>query len=354
MISKKTNLSCLVLFIFLWSVWVAILPAKAAAQLTDDEKNTIDVVKRAQNSVVYVTNIKLVVDFFTWTEEKIPRGTGSGFIWDDQGHIITNYHVIEDGDIFSITLPNQDQRQAKLVGKEPAKDIAVLKVEGNLKGLNPIKIGASANLQVGQKAIAIGNPFGFDHTVTAGIVSALGRSMPGVGGVTIRDMIQTDASINPGNSGGPLLNSAGELIGMNTMIISPSGASSGIGFAIPVDTIKKIVPQIIKYGRVIRPGLGLTYLPDSYSRQLGIEGVIIYEVPAGSEAYKKGIRGLTRGRFGRILIQDIIKEVDGKKVASFDDLYNLLDNYKIGDTVTLTLERNGQKRKVQLSLVQSD
>ncbi|HNS05500.1 MAG TPA: trypsin-like peptidase domain-containing protein, partial [Candidatus Saccharicenans sp.] len=202
MISKKTNLSCLVLFIFLWSVWVAILPAKAAAQLTDDEKNTIDVVKRTQNSVVYVTNIKLVVDFFTWTEEKIPRGTGSGFIWDDQGHIITNYHVIEDGDIFSITLPNQDQRQAKLVGKEPAKDIAVLKIEGNLKGLYPVKIGSSASLQVGQKVIAIGNPFGFDHTVTAGIVSALGRSMPGVGGVSIRDMIQTDASINPGNSGG--------------------------------------------------------------------------------------------------------------------------------------------------------
>lgn len=354
MIFKKTKISCLVLFIFLWSVWVAILPAKAAAQLTEEEKNTINVVKRAQNSVVYVTNIKLVVDFFTWTEEKIPRGTGSGFIWDDQGHIITNYHVIEDGDIFSITLPNQDQRQAKLVGKEPAKDIAVLKVEGNLKDLNPIKIGVSANLQVGQKVIAIGNPFGFDHTVTAGIVSALGRSMPGIGGVTIRDMIQTDASINPGNSGGPLLNSAGELIGMNTMIISPSGASSGIGFAIPVDTIKKIAPQIIKYGRVIRPGLGLTYLPDSYTRRLGIEGVIIYEVPAGSEAYKKGIRGLTRGRFGRILIQDIIKEVDGKKVTSFDDLYNLLDNYKIGDTVTLTLERNRQKRKVQLTLVQSD
>lgn len=354
MIFKKTKISCLVLFIFLWSVWVAILPAKAAAQLTEEEKNTINVVKRAQNSVVYVTNIKLVVDFFTWTEEKIPRGTGSGFIWDDQGHIITNYHVIEDGDIFSITLPNQDQRQAKLVGKEPAKDIAVLKVEGNLKGLNPIKIGVSANLQVGQKVIAIGNPFGFDHTVTAGIVSALGRSMPGIGGVTIRDMIQTDASINPGNSGGPLLNSAGELIGMNTMIISPSGASSGIGFAIPVDTIKKIAPQIIKYGRVIRPGLGLTYLPDSYTRRLGIEGVIIYEVPAGSEAYKKGIRGLTRGRFGRILIQDIIKEVDGKKVTSFDDFYNLLDNYKIGDTVTLTLERNRQKRKVQLTLVQSD
>jgi len=174
-----------------------------------------------------------------------------------------------------------------------------------------------------------------------------------VGGVTIKDMIQTDASINPGNSGGPLLNSAGELIGMNTMIISPSGASSGIGFAIPVDTIKKIVPQIIKYGRVIRPGLGLTYLPDNYAQQLDIQGVIIYSVPAGSEASKKVLKVSPRP-LGRIVIQDIIKEVDGKKVNSFDDLYNLLDNYKIGDTVTLTLERNGQKRKVQLTLVQSD
>jgi S1-C subfamily serine protease len=351
---KKTKTPGLIMFAMLLSACLLVLRTSGLAQLTEDEKNTIDIVKRTQNSVVYVTNIQLVRDFFSWAEEQIPRGTGSGFIWDDQGHIITNYHVIEDGDLFSVTLPNQDQRQAKLVGKEPAKDIAVLKIEGSLKDLYPVKIGSSDNLQVGQKVIAIGNPFGFDHTVTAGIVSALGRSMPGVGGVTIKDMIQTDASINPGNSGGPLLNSAGELIGMNTMIISPSGASSGIGFAIPVDTIKKIVPQIIKFGRVIRPGLGLTYLPDNYAQQLDIQGVIIYSVPAGSEASKKGIKGLTRGRLGRIVIQDIIKEVDGKKVNSFDDLYNLLDNYKIGDTVTLTLERNGQKRKVQLTLVQSD
>jgi S1-C subfamily serine protease len=351
---KKTKTTGVMTLVMLLSACLLMLRTSGQAQLTEDEKNTIEIVKRTQNSVVYVTNIQLVRDFFSWAEEQIPRGTGSGFIWDDQGHIITNYHVIEDGDLFSVTLPNQDQRQAKLVGKEPAKDIAVLKIEGNLKDLYPVKIGSSDNLQVGQKVIAIGNPFGFDHTVTAGIVSALGRSMPGVGGVTIKDMIQTDASINPGNSGGPLLNSAGELIGMNTMIISPSGASSGIGFAIPVDTIKKIVPQIIKYGRVIRPGLGLTYLPDNYAQQLGIQGVIIYSVPSGSEASKKGIKGLTRGRLGRVVIQDIIKEVDGKTVNSFDDLYNLLENYKIGDTVTLTLERNGQKRKVQLTLVQAD
>lgn len=296
----------------------------------------------------------LSVIFFFSTEEAVPRGSGSGLVWDEQGHIITNYHVIEDGDIFNVTLPNQQERQAKLIGKEPNKDIAVLKIEGDLKGLYPIKIGSSSNLQVGQKVIAIGNPFGFDHTVTTGIVSALGRSMPGVGGVTIRDMIQTDASINPGNSGGPLLNSSGELIGMNTMIISPSGASSGVGFAIPVDTINKIVPQIIRYGRVIRPGLGITLLSDIYSRRLGIEGVVVVEVRPESEAYQKGVRGLTRGRLGRLVIQDIIKEIDGKKVRSYDDLYNLLDSYKVGDRVTLTIERDSKIRKIELTLVRVD
>jgi S1-C subfamily serine protease len=342
------------IFLFFSLFLLFMMKSGLQGQLLDDEKNTIEVVKKAQSSVVFITNIQLVRDIFSWTEEAVPRGSGSGFIWDDRGHIITNYHVIEDGDIFNVTLPNQEERQARLIGKEPNKDIAVLKIEGNLKGLYPIKIGSSGNLQVGQKVIAIGNPFGFDHTVTAGIVSALGRSMPGAGGVTIRDMIQTDASINPGNSGGPLLNSAGELIGMNTMIISPSGASSGIGFAIPVDTIKKIVPQIISYGRVIRPGLGITLLSDRYGRRLGIEGVVVYEVPLDSEAYKKGLRGLTRNRLGRLVVQDIIKGIDSKKVRSYDDLYNLLDDYRIGDKVTLTVERDGKTRKVELTLVRVD
>jgi len=346
-VNLKTLLA-LSLFLFF------VMKSGLQAQLLDDEKNTIEVIKKAQNSVVFITNIQLVRDIFSWTEEAVPRGSGSGFIWDDRGHIITNYHVIEDGDIFNVTLPNQEERQARLIGKEPNKDIAVLKVEGNLKGLYPIKIGSSGNLQVGQKVIAIGNPFGFDHTVTTGIVSALGRNMPGAGGVTIRDMIQTDASINPGNSGGPLLNSAGELIGMNTMIISPSGASSGIGFAIQVDTIKKIVPQIISYGRVIRPGLGITLLSDRYGSRLGIEGVVVYEVPLDSEAYKKGLRGLTRNRLGRLVVQDIIKEIDSKKVRSYDDLYNLLDDYRIGDKVTLTVERDGKTRKIELTLVRVD
>ena len=260
--------------------WPSFSPAspkpRASSRKTNGTRSRSS--KRTQNSVVFITNIQLVRDFFFSSEEAVPRGSGSGFVWDDKGHIVTNYHVIEDGDIFNVTLPNQEQRQARLVGKEPNKDIAVLRLEGDLSGLFPVVPGSSRDLQVGQKVIAIGNPFGFDHTVTKGIVSALGRNMPGAGGVTIRDMIQTDASINPGNSGGPLLDSAGRLIGMNTMIISPSGASSGIGFAVPVDTIKKIVPEIIRYGKVQRPGLGVSLMSDPYARRIGVEGVVILEV----------------------------------------------------------------------------
>jgi len=330
------------------------LQAPSRAALIEDERNTIDIVKRTKNSVVYVTNIKYVRDMFFRTEEAVPRGSGSGFVWDRAGHIVTNAHVIDEGDIFNVTLPDQQQRQARLVGKEPNKDIAVLKVEGDLGGLSPLTLGSSRALEVGQKVVAIGNPFGFDHTVTTGIVSALGRSIKGFGGLTIRDMIQTDASINPGNSGGPLLNSSGELVGMNTVIISPSGASSGIGFAVPVDTIKKIVPQIITYGRVIRPGLGVSLLSDEYARRLGVEGVVLFEVPPGSAAYQAGLRGVSRDRSGRLALGDVIKAIDGTRIRSYDDFYNSLDNYKIGDTVTLTVEREGRERRVRVTLMRID
>lgn len=321
--------------------------------LTEDEKNTIEIVKRSVNSVVFITNIQLVRDFF-YREEEVQRGSGSGFVWDNRGHIVTNYHVIEDGDSFIVTLSDQQQRKAKLVGKEPNKDIAVLKVEGDLSGLFPVSAGSSRSLLVGQKVVAIGNPFGFDHTVTTGIVSALGRQMMGAGGVTIRDMIQTDASINPGNSGGPLLDSDGRLIGMNTMIYSRTGTSAGIGFAVPVDTIKKIVPQIIKYGKVIRPGLGLSLLPDKFARRLDIDGVIIWEVPRYSGAYRSGIRGLGRDRYGQLYIRDIIVGIDNHKITSYDDLYNTLDSYRIGDMITLTLRRDREERKVRIQLVKID
>ncbi|MCX6571345.1 MAG: trypsin-like peptidase domain-containing protein, partial [Candidatus Aminicenantes bacterium] len=320
----------------------------------EDERNTIEVVKKTKNSVVFITNLQYVRDFFYSSDQPVPRGSGSGFVWDDQGHIVTNFHVIDEGDKFMVSLPNQKQVEATLVGREPNKDIAVLKLGESVSDLTPVTIGTSRDLLVGQKVIAIGNPFGFDHTVTKGIVSALGRSMPGAGGVTIRDMIQTDASINPGNSGGPLLDSAGALIGMNTMIASPSGASSGVGFAVPVDTIRKIVPQIIQFGKVTRPGLGITFVRDEYARQAEVQGAVIAEVPRESSAYDLGLRGLSRDDRGRLFIRDVIIGIDGTKIASYDDLYNALDGYKIGDTVTLEVDQSGKNRKVRIILVKID
>ena len=321
------------------------------AKLTEDERNTIDIVKKNKNSVVYVTNIQLVRDFWYGSEEKMPRGSGSGFMWDDQGHIVTNFHVIEDGVEFLVTLPNQEQRQAKLVGKEESRDIAVLKLEGNTSGLFPITPGTSKDLLVGQKVVAIGNPFGFDYTVTKGIVSALGRKILGAGGVSIPNMIQTDASINPGNSGGPLLNSSGELIGMNTMIVSPSGASSGVGFAVPVDIIKKTVPELIRFGKVQHPGLGVTFLPEQYARRADVQGVVIMVVETNSAAYEAGLRGMSRDRYGRTYVNDVITAVDKTPVKSYDDLFSALENYKIGDSVTLTVLRSEKSRPVKIQLI---
>ena len=326
---------------------------QANAQLTEDERNTIDIVRKTKNSVVFITNLQYVRNFFYSSDQPVPQGSGSGFVWDDQGHIVTNFHVIEEGDKFMVSLPNQRQVEAKLVGRDPNKDIAVLKLGEGVPDLTPVRIGTSEDLQVGQKVIAIGNPFGFDHTVTKGIVSALGRSMPGAGGVTIREMIQTDASINPGNSGGPLLDSAGELIGMNTMLASPSGASSGVGFAVPVDTIRKIVPQLIQFGKITEPDLGVTFVHDEYARRAGVRGAVIREVPRDSPAYDAGLRGLSRDNRGRLFIRDIIVGFDETKIASYDDLYNALDGRKIGDTVTLTVDQNGKIRKVQIVLVKS-
>jgi len=332
-------------------------PAPAAqvpsnARLIEDERNTIDIVRKTKNSVVFITNMQYIRDFFYSSDQPVARGSGSGFVWDDQGHIVTNFHVIDEGDKFMVSLSDQRQIEAKLVGRDQTKDIAVLKMSERVAGLAPVAIGTSRDLQVGQKVIAIGNPFGFDHTVTQGIVSALGRAMPGAGDVTIRDMIQTDASINPGNSGGPLLNSAGELIGMNTMIYSPSGASSGVGFAVPVDTVRKIVPQIIQFGKVIRPDIGgVEFVRDEAARRARIEGAVVLEVVRGSRAYDLGLRGLYRDNFGRLLVRDVIVGVDAVKVKSYDDLFTALEGYKIGDSVDLRVEREGKTRTVRLQLV---
>ena len=233
-------------------------PVEARGDLASDEQNTIDIFRYSAPSVVYITSIALRRDFFSLNAYEIPQGTGSGFIWDKQGRVVTNYHVISDANRLEVTLADHSTWKAVLVGAAPDRDLAVLQISAPADKLRPISIGESKNLLVGQKVYAIGNPFGLDQTLTTGIVSALGREISSATGRTIHDVIQPDAAINPGNSGGPLLDSAGRLIGVNTAIYSPSGASSGIGFAVPVGEVNRVVPQIISKGKMIRPGLGIT------------------------------------------------------------------------------------------------
>lgn len=327
--------------------------ANEKTALLETELNTISIFKKSSNSVVNVSNIKLRrLGVFNRTAFEIPAGAGTGFVWDKKGHIVTNYHVVKGGDKFIVTFKNDKNKyKAKLVGGEPRKDIAILKLTKLPKKLIPIKIGFSKNLEVGQKAIAIGNPFGLDHTLTAGIISGIGRKIPGVGGVKIHGMIQTDASINPGNSGGPLIDSGGSLIGMNTVIYSSSGASAGVGFAVPVDTISNIVPQLIKFGRVVRPGLGVGILDDDQRDYLGIDsGIIISHVQEGTGANKAGLKGISQDYYGRYIIGDIIVKINNERVNNYDDLYHKIDKYKIGDTIEVGYLRKGVLKKAKIVL----
>jgi S1-C subfamily serine protease len=272
---------------------------------------------------------------------------GSGFVWDASGHIVTNSHVVYGGDRFIVVFQNdKNTYKAKLVGKDLQRDIAVLKLETKPAKLYPVVVGSSASLMVGQKTIAIGNPMGFDHTMTQGIISALNREIEGFGQVSLRRVIQTDAAINLGNSGGPLFNSSGQLIGVNTLIVSPSGSSSGLGFAIPVDTVKESVPELIKFGKITRPGLGIGVADNPF----GEEGLVITFVNPGSGAEMAGIKGAVRDRRGRPYLRDILLAIDGKKVSSFDELYHLLAGYKIGDEVTVTILREGTHKKLRVRL----
>ncbi|HAM35383.1 MAG TPA: 2-alkenal reductase [Elusimicrobia bacterium] len=322
------------------------------AALLPDEENTIKVFRDAVPSVVFVTNIAVRQDVFM-DEFAIPQGSGSGFVWDREGHIVTNYHVVAGGDAFLVTLKDHTELKAEIVGAEPRKDIAVLRVRAPEGKLKPLVMGDSDRLRVGQKAVAIGNPFGLDNTMTTGIVSALGRQVRAIGGVTIRDMIQTDAAINPGNSGGPLLDSSGNLIGMNMMIYSPSGASAGIGFAVPCNVIRKIVPQLIKYGRTIQAGIGITVLRDDQKYYLlgDVAGVVVREAEPGLPAGRAGVRGIRRDPSGRLTVGDVIVGIDGQPIKDYDDLYNALDRHQVGDRVEFKFLRNGRTRTVSIELV---
>jgi S1-C subfamily serine protease len=313
--------------------------------LTPDEANSINVFEQTSKSAVFVVNKTLQRDYLTWNVEEVPQGAGTGFIWDTRGHVVTNYHVVQRGRAFSVILSDQSSWEAEFVGAAPDKDVAVLRIRAPQDKLVPIATGSSRDLRVGQKVLAIGNPFGLDQTLTTGVVSALGREIKSLVNRTIRDVIQTDAAINPGNSGGPLLDSQGRLIGVNTAIYSPSGASAGIGFAVPVDTVKMVVPMLIKYGKFKRPSLGADVVPDSWAQQLGIEGVILQRVPPDSAAFKAGLHGTTRSSIGKVELGDVIVSLNGTRVKSFDDLLNLLEKLQVGDTVKLGYMRNGKEQE---------
>jgi len=319
--------------------------------LSDEEKRDISIFRRASRSVAFITSIALRRDLFTFDVMQIPQGAGSGFLWDEQGHVVTNYHVIMQGSSFQVTLADHTDWPAEVVGYAPDKDIAVLRIDAPREALAGLELGASRGLVVGQRVLAIGNPFGLDQTLTVGVVSALGRELTSPSGRTIRDVVQTDAAINPGNSGGPLLDSTGHLIGVNTAIYSPSGTSAGIGFAVPVDTVKRLVPQIIRFGKPLQPGVGIVPLSDQWAQQIGIQGVAVQEVQPGSPADRAGIVGLQEGR-RRLRLGDVVVFVDGKRVKSVDDLLYAIEAAGVGNDVTLTVMRDGKERTVELPVIQ--
>ena len=323
--------------------------------LNAEESNHIAVFKAASPSVVHITTLEVGRDVFTADLTQLPRGTGSGFVWDEHGHIVTNFHVIQAGNAARVTLADQTSYAADLVGAFPDRDLAVLRIDAPASRLPPIPLGRSRDLQVGQQVYAIGNPFGLDRTLTRGIVSALDREIESVTRRRIRGAIQTDAAINPGNSGGPLLDSAGRLIGVNTAIFSTSGANAGIGFAIPVDEVNRIVPRLIRDGRLLRPALGITAAPEGLAQALQLPGgVPIARVVPGGPAHKAGLRAFARGGDGRLVQGDVITAVVGEPVADFDDLLDQLERYQAGERITLTLWRAGRSRLQAVELAASD
>ncbi len=325
-------------------------PITPRGDLSEDEKSTIAIFREAAPSVVNITTMAVRRDIFSMNIFQIPKGSGSGFVWDKRGHVVTNFHVIQGADSAQVTFADRSTYRARVVGVYPDKDLAVLKIDAPAERLKPIMVGSSTDLQVGQKVFAIGNPFGLDHTLTTGVISALGREIQSVTGRPIKDVIQTDAAINPGNSGGPLLDSAGRLIGMNTAIVSPAGVSAGIGFAIPVDEINRLTPQLIRHGKVIRPGLGVQIAHDRISRQLGLEGVLILGVQPDSPAAKAGLRGTRRDTDGDVIIGDVIVGINQRKIRSVRELLDALADYQIGDTVTVRVLRGEELLEFRVPL----
>ncbi|MFV0478071.1 MAG: S1C family serine protease [Parahaliea sp.] len=340
-----------------------LLPAPAVSSVktsnylsfaTNDEANSTEIFSKASPAVVFVTNKALRRSFFSLDVHEIPRGSGSGFVWDNNGLIVTNFHVIAGAQRLTVTFQDQSEYDAEIVGIAPGKDLAVLRIKEAPKDLVSLPLGDSSELTVGRKVLAIGNPFGLDTTLTTGVVSALGREIKASGNRTIRGVIQTDAAINPGNSGGPLLNSMGQLVGVNTAIYSPSGASAGIGFAIPVNTLRDVIPQLIAYGSIQRPVMGIELASDIWIHRYRIKGVPVVRTLAGMPADKAGIRGAYRNRVGEVVLGDIITRINDREIRNNDDFLNLLESHKAGDVVRIELHRGEQQRTVELTLVASE
>jgi S1-C subfamily serine protease len=324
-------------------------PITPRGALSAEEKGTIELFQRARDSVVYINTSERVMNLWTRNVLSVPRGTGSGFVWDERGHIVTNYHVVAGASEAHVRLNDGRDLAATLVGASPDHDLAVLRIHVSTP-LSPVAVGTSQDLRVGQRVFAIGNPFGLDWTLTTGIISALDRTLPAEDGRNlIEHLIQTDAAINPGNSGGPLLDSAGRLIGVNTAIFSPSGASAGVGFAMPVDAVNRVVPQLIARGKYVRPTVGIEAdeaLNRRITDSLRVTGVVVLKVAPGSPAESAGLRGVRVGRDGSVIPGDIVIAVDGKPVENVARFYARLDDHQVGDSVKMTVTRDGRQRDV--------
>ncbi len=318
-----------------------------------DEQSLIELFERARESVVHIATRQQVRDPWSRNVFSVPSGTGSGFVWDEVPHVVTNLHVVQGASEAVVRLADGRELPATLVGASPAHDLAVLRLELDADRPPPLPLGSSHDLKVGQKVVAIGNPFGLDWTLTTGIVSALDRSLPSGSGPTIEHLIQTDAAINPGNSGGPLLDSAGRLIGVNTAIYSPSGGSAGIGFAVPVDTVNRVVPQLIRDGRYLPPSIGAEFdegLNRRLVRALGVDGVYVLRVQPGSPADRAGLRGLKRRADGRWQPGDVIVAIEGRKVSGVGQLLGRLDEVRVGERVRLQVLRDGRTLELAVAV----